>query len=207
MLTILISAGTTLAARQGDGSTPMIARWFRKDQTQSQAETLFEALNEQARRPEFFEHFEVPDTVEGRFEILALHVFLAIRRLKRDAPASDRLSKALQEAFFRRLDHALRELGVGDLSIGRKIRGLAEAFYGRASAYERAIGEGDAALAAALARNVHESADAARGRLLADYVMKADLQLAGRPGDDLAGAIAELAALSGAIKELSADVS
>lgn len=183
----------------------MIARWFRKDQTQSQAETLFAALNDQARQPAFYAVAGAPDTVEGRFEVLALHVFLAIRRLKRDAPASDRLSAALQEAFFRRLDDALRELGVGDLSIGRKIRGLAEAFYGRASAYEKALAEGGEALAAAVARNVHESADAGRGRLLADYMAKADLALAGAAAEDLAKTVAGLAALSSAIEDAAVD--
>lgn len=183
----------------------MIARWFRKDPTESQAETLFAALSEQARRPQFYEVGGAPDTVEGRFEVLAIHVFLAIRRLKQDAPASDRLSVALQEAFFRRLDHALRELGVGDLSIGRKIRGLAEAFYGRAAAYGRAFSDGGGGLAAAVARNVHESADPARGERLAVYMMKADHALAGATPDNLVDAIDGLAALSDALKDLAAD--
>ncbi len=184
----------------------MIAGWFRKDQTQSQAETLFEGLNEQARRPEFYERARAPDTVEGRFEVLALHMFLIIRRLKRDAPASDRLSAAIQEVFFRRLDHALRELGVGDLSIGRKIRGLAEAFYGRASAYEKAMGDGARdAISAALARNVFESADAARALPLADYLVKADQLLAEAPEHDLSCAIARLKGLSAEIQDANAD--
>ena len=183
----------------------MIAGWFRKDQTQSQAETLFEGLNEQARRPEIYERAGAPDTVEGRFEVLALHVFLMIRRLKRDAPASDRLSAAIQEIFFRRLDHALRELGVGDLSIGRKIRGLAEAFYGRASAYEKAMAEGGEAITVALARNVFESNDAARAAQLADYMMKADRLFADTAADELPGAIARLSDLSGAIEGSAAD--
>ena len=183
----------------------MIAGWFRKDQTQSQAETLFGLLNEQARQPEFYARAGTPDTTEGRFEILALHMFLLVRRLKRDAPASDRLSVAMQEAFFRRLDHAMRELGVGDLSIGRKIRGLAEAFYGRASAYEKAIGDGADALATALARNVFESAAAERAKPLADYMLKADRLLAETPADDLPGAVTRLAKLSGEIEGSLAD--
>lgn len=177
----------------------MTLRWFRKDQTQSQAETLFEALNDAARAPALYTAAGAPDTVEGRFEVLGLHVFLALRRLKRDAPASDRLSIALQEIFFRRLDDALRETGVGDLSIGRKIRGLAEAFYGRAAAYEKAFGEGPDALATALSRNVFESADAGRARLLADYAMKADHRLASADADALFGAIKELVSLCEAV--------
>lgn len=179
----------------------MISGWFRKDQTQSQAETLFEGLNEQARQPEFYVRVGAPDTIEGRFEVLALHVFLMVRRLKRDAPASDRLSIALQETFFRQLDHALRELGVGDLSVGRKIRGLAEAFYGRASAYEKAIGEGKEALAGALARNVFESADGTLAMPLADYVVKADRLMTEASADDLTGAVVRLAGLSSEMED------
>lgn len=179
----------------------MTRRWFRKDQTQSQAETLFEALNDAARAPALYAAAEAPDTVEGRFEVLGLHIFLAMRRLKRDAPASDRLSTALQEVFFRRLDDALREIGVGDLSIGRKIRGLAEAFYGRATAYDKAFGEGPGAVAEALARNVFDSAEPGRAQLLANYVMKADHRLAAAAPDELLETIRELSALSAAMPE------
>lgn len=174
----------------------MISRWFIKDQTQSQAETLFEALNAAARAPAFFTDAGVPDTTEGRFEVLGLHVFLVMRRLRRDAPASDRLSAALQEVFFRRLDDALREIGIGDLSIGRKIRGLAEAFYGRAAAYDKACSEGPDALARALARNVFESGELAQGRLLANYVLRADKRLAASSAENLAHTIASLGAVS-----------
>jgi cytochrome b pre-mRNA-processing protein 3 len=177
----------------------MTARWFRKDQTQSQAETLFEALNEAARAPALYAAAGAPDTIEGRFEVLALHVFLAMRRLKRDAPASDRLSGALQEVFFRRLDDALREIGIGDLSIGRKIRGLAEAFYGRAIAYDKALNEGPEPVAAALARNVLESADASRARRLADYALTADRRLIAAPADKLVETIGGFGAIGAAI--------
>lgn len=170
----------------------MIVDWFRKDQTQSQAETLFAALNDQARRPAFYAAGGAPDTVEGRFEVLAAHLFLVIRRLKRDAPASDRLSAALQSIFFRRLDDALREMGVGDLSVGRKIRGFAESFYGRATAYDAALGDQDDALAEALARNVYESDDPQRARLLAAYMRRADVRLAATPPADLAAAVGRL---------------
>lgn len=177
----------------------MLDQWFRKNQTQSQAETLFEALNAAARRSQFYTGGGAPDTVEGRFEVLAIHVFLAIRRLRLDAPASDRLSIVLQEVFFRRLDHSLRELGVGDLSIGRKIRGLAEAFYGRAAAYEKAISNGGDALAAALTRNVYESADPGRARLLAAYVAQADHHIGATPPEFLIEAIGGLGALCDSI--------
>lgn len=183
----------------------MILRWFRKDQTQSQAETLFEALNDAARSPALYAGAGAPDTIEGRFEILALHVLLAMRRLRQDGPAGNRLSTALQEIFFRRLDDALREIGVGDLSIGRKIRGLAEAFYGRATAYDKALGEGHDAIAAALARNVFESGDRARARLLADYALKADHRLSAASAGMIVETFRALETASAAMTARSSD--
>lgn len=175
----------------------MIASLFRKDRAQSQAETLYAALAGQARAPEFYAVAGAPDTPEGRFDMLALHMFLAIDRLRRDAPDQDRLIRRIQEIFFESLDSALREMGVGDLSVGRKVRGLAEAFYGRFSAYERTIGDDSGALEAALARNVIGSEDASAGRALAFYARAARKELEQAPSGDLASAFARLSALSG----------
>lgn len=171
----------------------MLKALFRKDPVRSQAETLFAAVTEQARAPEFYAGAGVPDTPEGRFELLAVHMFLAVHRLRREAPASDRLVEALQEVFFRRLDHALREMGVGDLSVGRKIRAFAESFYGRYRAYEEGLAS-PPLLDAAIARNIFESHDAARGAPLADYVRAATEALAASP--ELARGMADLGRLS-----------
>lgn len=124
--------------------------------------------------------------------MLALHMFLAIDRLRRDAPDHDRLIRRLQEVFFEHLDAALREMGVGDLSVGRKIRGLAEAFYGRICAYERAIAAEDGSLAAALARNVIGSEDPKKAAPLAAYVMAARGALFRRPIVELDAAFRDL---------------
>lgn len=169
---------------------------FKKDPVRSQAETLYAAIAEQALAPEFFAVAGAPDTPEGRFDMIALHMFLAVDRLLRDAPADDLLAQRLQEVFFERLDGALREMGVGDLSVGRKIRGLAEAFYGRYAAYRDALAAGDGALGAAIARNVLGLADATKGALLADYAMAARGVLDIAPVDELAAAFAALGSLS-----------
>ncbi len=175
---------------------PVLKSIFRKDRDRIQAETLHAALAGQARAPEFFEIAGAPDTPEGRFDMLALHMFLAIERLRQETPVTDRVVRLLQEVFFERLDSALREMGVGDLSVGRKIRGLAEAFYGRYSAYESAK-EGDPHdLARAIARNVLGTDDANKAALLADYVRAARQSLSLAPIDTLDAAIAELAAIS-----------
>jgi len=170
----------------------MIVTLFRKDRVRSQAETLFAALAAQARAPEFYRSAGAPDTPEGRFDMLALHMFLAIHRLRRDAPEHGQLIRRLQEVFFEHLDSALREMGVGDLSGGRKIRGLAEAFYGRLSAYEGAIAADDGSLALALARNVLGSDKPQSAAPLAAYAMAARGALMGKPAAALDAAFRDL---------------
>ena len=177
----------------------MIGALFRKDRVRSQAETLYAAIADQARAPDLYALCGAPDTPEGRFDMLALHMVLAIDRLRRDAPATDRLVRLVQEIFFESLDSALREMGVGDLSVGRKMRGLAEAFYGRYSAYDQA-GTSDA-LEAAIARNALGSDDPMAARRLAGYFRQAQSALADASADDLPDAIRRLAALSREVGE------
>lgn len=133
----------------------MFLRLFRKDPRRVAADTLYGHLVDAARRPEPFVAYGVPDTVEGRFEVLATHVFLALRRLKLEGSEGRRFAQEVFDAFFRNIDDQLREMGVGDLSVGKKIRKFAEAVYGRMGAYEDALSHhGDDALIAAVARNV-----------------------------------------------------
>lgn len=175
---------------------PALKSLFRKDPARSQAEALFAALADQARAPEFHLAGRVPDTPEGRFDLLAVHMFLGVRRLRAEGPDAARMTRLLQEVFFERLDSALREMGVGDLSVGRKIRGLAEAFYGRYSAYEQNFGaEGDA-FERALARNVYASDDPDCAVALAAYVKKADEKLSASEFGDLESQIAALREIS-----------
>jgi len=178
---------------------PVLSRVFRKDRVRSQAETLYAALAEQSRAPEFYALAGVPDTPEGRFELLSAHMFIVLSRLRRDAPQTDRLVRLLQEVFFERLDSALRELGVGDLSVGRKIRALAESFYGRYSAYETASGVDGEALKSALARNVFASEDANKAASVAAYVVAARSRLDAVPLDALSGAVEALSELSASL--------
>lgn len=159
----------------------MILSLLRKDTSREVAEALFAAAVEQARLPVFYRDFAVADTVEGRFELLSLHVWLVMRRLK--GAQTERLSRRVLEAYFANLDGALREMGVGDLVVGKKIRALGEAFYGRIGAYDRALGDGASpeTLTAALSRNVFEAIDAPTAPSLARYVNEADKALAEQP--------------------------
>jgi len=133
----------------------MIFKLRRRRPSESTIEALYGAIVAQARSPSFYLQYGVPDTVEGRFDMIALHVFLVIRRTARSAGEIAALGQALFDRFCRDLDHNLREMGVSDLAVPRKMRGFAEAYFGRAEIYAQALASGDrAAAAAALGRNV-----------------------------------------------------
>jgi cytochrome b pre-mRNA-processing protein 3 len=168
----------------------MILSLFRKDPLKDAADALFAAAVAQAREPTFYTAFRVEDSVEGRFELLTLHVYLLLRRLKGQNGEAKRLAQHVLDALFANLDGSLREMGVGDLSVGRKIRGMAEAFYGRIGAYEHAMAHSaPAALEEALARNVYEKTDPAAGAGLAGYVRAAAAFLDAQPLGRLLGGI------------------
>jgi cytochrome b pre-mRNA-processing protein 3 len=138
-----------------------------------------------ARDPWFFGPLGVPDSLDGRFDLVGLHVALLIRRLRRDPdPRGAVLAQAVFDAMFADMDINLREMGVSDLAVGRRVRAMWEAFHGRAQAYEAAVEAGDAAaLAAALQRNVWRAegeASAAAG-LLAAQALRVAAALAEQP--------------------------
>lgn len=160
----------------------MVLKLFRKDPLKDAADALFATAVAQAREPAFYTAYGVEDSVDGRFELLTLHVYLLLRRLKGQSGEPKRLAQHILDAFFANLDASLREMGVGDLSVGRKIRGMAEAFYGRMGAYERAMtGDEPAMLSEALARNVFGKVDPAAGARLAEYIRAAAAFLDAQP--------------------------
>jgi cytochrome b pre-mRNA-processing protein 3 len=150
------------------------------------AGALYHAVVEQARSPGFFSSLHVPDTLDGRFETLALHLFLVARRLKSEtSDAASGLSRAVLETFITDMDRSLREMGAADLGVGRRVKAMAEALYGRIKAYEAALAEpGDATLEAALLRNLYGTLDMPRLSDLATvarYVRRQHAALAAQP--------------------------
>ena len=144
---------------------------------------LYGAAVRAARHPAFFARLGVPDTLDGRFDLIGLQVALLIRRLHRDPdPRGAALAQAVFDAMFADMDFNLREMGVGDMSIARRVKTMWEAFHGRAQAYEAPLEAGDpVALAAALARNVWRGtlADgAAEPAALAELAFSTDALLA-----------------------------
>jgi cytochrome b pre-mRNA-processing protein 3 len=162
----------------------MIMRLFRKDPRRAIIAVLYERVATAARAPGLYLALGVPDTLEGRFEALALHVALILRALRGwPEPAGD-VARDLAEALFSHLDATLREMGVGDTAVPKRIRPLAEAFYGRAQAYDGPLDRGDEALLAeSLGRNVLGRGDPAEA--LARYAIAADRRLAEQDLDSL----------------------
>jgi len=151
---------------------------------------LYAAAAAQARQPGFYTQAEVPDTPDGRFEVYTLHVVLLLHRLKRQGAEASEAGQALFDAYVSSLDHALREMGVGDLSVGKKMRKLGEAFYGRAKAYDaalEALPDLDA-LRALIARTALAGADEKGVDLLAAYVVGAVNRLAAQPLEEILSA-------------------
>jgi cytochrome b pre-mRNA-processing protein 3 len=138
------------------------------------AEGLAARLTARAREPIFFLELGVPDTLDGRFDLLTLHAWLVLERLS----AERDLSQSLIDTLFIQFDEGLRQLGVGDIGIGHRVKKMADAFYGRLKAYGQAKDAGE--LAAAILRNIYRSderhGDAARA--LATYATSARVRLA-----------------------------
>ena len=143
---------------------------LRKSKVRRQlAGELHAALVARARQPEFFATFGIKDTLDGRFDLIVLHAWLVLERL-REAGASS-LSQAFIDAVFVGFDEGLRELGAGDIGMGKRVKKLADAFYGRMQAYGDASDEAE--MEAALIRNLYRGAPEAGAKPMAHYVMSA----------------------------------
>lgn len=154
----------------------MLNRLFAKKPSRKTAKTLYAPIVEAARAPALYEQDGIPDTIEGRLESVMLHTALVIIVLRDGEPDELQLavSQDLFDTMFDDFDAAMRELGVGDSGIGKKIRFMAEGFYGRAQAYSDALSDEDPqALVAVLARNLFADETAAdRSGRFADYVRR-----------------------------------
>jgi cytochrome b pre-mRNA-processing protein 3 len=132
-------------------------------------EVIYGMIVAQTREPLFYRDLGVPDTVNGRFDLLVLHLWMVLRRLK-SAPAGTDLRQALFDHFCNDMDANLRELGVGDLTVPKRMQAFGEAFYGRSAAYDLALAEGAEPLAQALCKNILNGSQIDKARSLARYV-------------------------------------
>jgi cytochrome b pre-mRNA-processing protein 3 len=160
----------------------MIFRLFRKNPHEELVARIHDKIVAQSRLPAFFlPPYGVADTFEGRFELLTLNAGVVLRRLNVPPEPGPEIAQALANAIFTRFDDALREIGVSDVGVPKKMKKLAGAFMGRGAAYAQAMEQGETALAAALARNI--LAGAGDGAAFARYAIEAQKQLAATPLD------------------------
>lgn len=162
----------------------MFQRLFGRERNANRAitEALYASIVAAARQPLFYSDWNVPDTPLGRFEMLSLHMFLFQHRMHGETGASHDIAQILIDEFFTDVDHSLRELGIGDMGIPKRMKKLARMHYGRTAAYADALERNDRdALSAALQRNIRPDAQSwPEASKLADYVVGAVEWLAGQ---------------------------
>ena len=140
-------------------------------------EAIYGMIVTQAREPLFYRDLGVPDTVNGRFDLLVLHLWMVLRRLK-PMDGGAELAQTLFDRFCDDMDANLREMGVGDLTVPKRMQAFGEAFYGRAVAYDVALAAGADPLAQALCKNILNGEKIDRARQLAVYAEAAMTALA-----------------------------
>ena len=143
-------------------------------------EGIYGMIVTQAREPLFYRDLGVPDTVNGRFDLLVLHLWMVLRRLK-PIEGGTGLAQTLFDRFCDDMDANLREMGVGDLTVPKRMQAFGEAFYGRAAAYDLALTAGQEPLAQALCKNILNGEGIEKARRLASY---AEVAIAGLSGLD-----------------------
>jgi cytochrome b pre-mRNA-processing protein 3 len=166
----------------------------RSDPAQAAGQALYRALVLQARSPGFYRDLGAPDTIEGRFEVYALHLALLVLRLRGQGTRAEAASQALFDAFIRGLEDGLRELGVGDTGVSKRMKKLGQSVYGRLQGYDGALAAlpDRAALDALIARTVLAPPEDGSGPAegldsgpWGDYVVRARAALAALPDDQL----------------------
>jgi len=152
------------------------------------AAMLYNSLVGYSRNPTLFTDLGIDDTVDGRFDCIALHLSLMLRRMKLEGEGLRGMAVELVSVFVMDMDRNLREMGVGDLSVGKHIKKMTSAFYGRAEAYEKALDiEGDGYLEGVLERNLFRNKKISKDVLvaMAKYVYETDKQIKAMKTEDL----------------------
>jgi cytochrome b pre-mRNA-processing protein 3 len=159
----------------------LIARLFRKPE-RSLATQLYTGVVEAGRQPRFYAAWGVEDSLDGRFDMVVLHLCLLLRRLDGAGPVAAQRQMELIEVFIEDMDLTVRELGAGDLGVGKRVKSMADALNGRRNAYTNALNSGDLpALEAALTRNVYRERGTIGVEQLAAYVVAQADNLARQP--------------------------
>ncbi|CCQ73821.1 ubiquinol-cytochrome C chaperone family protein [Magnetospira sp. QH-2] len=163
---------------------------FQRNQHEAPARALYEALVAQARQPAFYSTLGVPDTPDGRYDLIALHAFLVMRRLKAENadPEDQKLSQTVFDIMFVDVDRNLREMGVSDIAIGGRVKSVAKGFFGRVAAYDGGLAAADdKVLMDSLRRNVYRKTEPDNDQVavLAAYVRQQAFHLEQQSMGDL----------------------
>jgi cytochrome b pre-mRNA-processing protein 3 len=163
----------------------IFAQWRARRASNALIDEILGEIVAAARRPALYEALGAPDRFDGRFELLALHAGLVLRRLAALGGLADSIAQDLVNSLFTHFDDTLREMALSDIAVSKRLKSMGSAFYGRNAAYAAALEAGSSAeLAAALARNVYGAADpnaAAKAVELAFYVRSLDAALSATP--------------------------
>ena len=168
----------------------MISLPFRRSGQAANIDALYGMIVAQARSPEFYRGYGVPDTVDGRLDMIVLHMVLMLRQLTQAHGALPPTGQRLFDRFCQDMDDNFREMGVGDFAVPKRMQKVGEAFYGRAKVYESALlDENPSALEAAVSRNVFGAAEPTLGaRRLAAYMRDVAARLSQQDADALTAA-------------------
>jgi cytochrome b pre-mRNA-processing protein 3 len=169
----------------------MIFGLFRKSPSTEAVYAVYSAIVAQSRQPRFYAEWGVPDTVTGRFDMISLHLALLFRRLRGEGDEAARFAQAVFDLFFRDMDRSLREMGVTDLGVPKKIEKMTGAFYPLLAGVNEAIDSGDrGAVEAVLVRNLYGEGAQTGAKALAGYLLEEAAALQMRPlADIVAGRI------------------
>jgi cytochrome b pre-mRNA-processing protein 3 len=166
----------------------MILSLFRKNTATTPVYAVYNAIVAQSRQPRFYAEWQVPDTVTGRFDMISLHMALLFRRLRAETGDQKEFSQAVFDLFFKDMDRSLREMGVGDLGVPKRIQKMGNIFFGLLASLNAAMDRNDAeALQEVLARNVFGGEPGEHTLALAEYLFAEDAALAAQTADAITG--------------------
>lgn len=160
----------------------MILNLFRKNRATEAVYAVYAAIVAQSRQPRFYAEWKVPDTVTGRFDMISLHMALVFRRLRKEGKAVDDFAQAVFDLFFKDMDRSLREMGVTDLGVPKKIQKMGNIFYGLLTSLSEAMDRADRTeVEEVIRRNLFDGADEAAVSHLAAYIFEEAARLERQP--------------------------
>lgn len=173
-----------------------LREWLHPAPESEVALKLYDQIVATARQAVFYQDLGVPDDLDGRFEMIALHQHLVLRRLRAEAPAQAGLGQALFDVMFTDMDRSLRLMGVSDISIGKRVKAMMKAFYGRVAAYDGGLDGDDQTLREALDRNLYGTVGGGGTGTpqIADYMRACDRHLAAADVQKMAAGVVVFAA-------------